>query len=168
MSGENPTTLANTSAKPSVQKQFPLPTVGALVVNDRGQVLIVKTTKWRGTWGVPGGKVEWGESLVAALIREFQEEVGLQLTQVRFALLQEAVIDPQFCQEAHFIMINYYAFSASEKIITNEEIEAWAWVSPQEAMEYPLNTYTQILIQDYIDNNIAKLYRNLFSGQDMV
>ncbi|WP_160315340.1 NUDIX domain-containing protein, partial [Limnoraphis robusta] len=56
------THLAKTSANPSGQKQFPLSTVGALVVNYRGQVLIVKTTKWRGTWGVRGGKVEWGET----------------------------------------------------------------------------------------------------------
>ncbi|PNK13300.1 NUDIX domain-containing protein [Cylindrospermopsis raciborskii] len=138
-----------------MQKHFPLATVGALVVNCRGQVLIVRTTKWRGTWGVPGGKVEWGESLIDAVIREFQEEVGLELTQVRFALLQEAVLDPQFFKEAHFIMVNYYAFSSKETIIPNQEIEAWAWVMPQEAIDYPLNTYTRILIEDYLNHNIV-------------
>ena len=143
-----------------MQKHFPLTTVGALVVNSRGQILIVRTTKWRGTWGVPGGKVEWGESLIDAVIREFQEEVGLELTQVRFALLQEAVLDPQFFKEAHFIMVNYYALSTQETIIPNEEIEAWAWVTPQEAMEYPLNTYTRILIEAYLHQNIAQLYLN--------
>lgn len=143
-----------------MKKQFPLPTVGALVVNARGQVLIVKTTKWRGTWGVPGGKVEWGETLEAALVREFQEEVGLELTQIRFALLQEAVLDSQFFQPAHFIMINYYAFSASESITPNEEIVEWAWVTPQEAMSYPLNSYTRILIEDYINNQIGKFDRD--------
>ncbi len=143
-----------------MQKHFPLTTVGALVVNNCGQILIVRTTKWRGTWGVPGGKVEWGESLVDAVIREFQEEVGLELTQVRFALLQEAVLDPQFFKAAHFIMVNYYAFSTSDRIIPNEEIEAWAWVTPQEAMEYPLNTYTRILIEDYLNHNIGQLYLN--------
>jgi nucleoside triphosphatase len=160
VSGQNPTTLAKTPANPSGQKQFPLTTVGALVVNSRGQVLIVKTTKWRGTWGVPGGKVEWGETLEAALVREFQEEVGLELTHIRFALLQEAVLDSQFCQPAHFIMINYYAFSASETITPNEEIVEWAWVTPEEAMEYPLNSYTRILIEDYIKNQIGKFDRD--------
>lgn len=139
-----PTTLE------SPRPLFPLTTVGALVAHPSGKVLIVRTTKWRGTWGVPGGKVEWGETLEAALIREFKEEVGLELTDVRFALLQEAVIDPQFLREAHFIMVNYYACCENEIIVPNEEIEEWAWVTPQEAIEYPLNSYTRILVEDYL------------------
>lgn len=146
--------------KVSQNKQFPLTTVGALVVSSSERILIVKTTKWQGTWGVPGGKVEWGETLEAALIREFEEEVGLALTNVRFGLIQEAVIDAQFMREAHFIMINYYAFSASETITPNEEIEEWAWVTPQQGLKYPLNTYTRILIEDYLDKKIDRLYCN--------
>lgn len=142
--------ISNQISQPTANKQFPLTTVGALTVSPRGLVLIVKTTKWRGTWGVPGGKVEWGETLEAALKREFREEVGLNLTQVRFGLLQEAVRDPQFFTEAHFIMVNYYAFSGSETITPNEEIVEWAWVTPQQAMEYPLNSYTRVLLEDYI------------------
>lgn len=137
-----------------VQNQFPLTTVGALVANSSGRVLIVKTTKWKGEWGVPGGKVEWGETLESALLREFKEEVGLDLSKVRFGLLQEAVLDSQFVREAHFVMVNYYAFSASETIIPNEEIEEWAWVTPQKAREYPLNTYTRVLIEDYLQTQI--------------
>ncbi|NET80518.1 MAG: NUDIX domain-containing protein [Moorea sp. SIO1F2] len=137
-----------------MQKQFPLTTVGALVVNPSRRVLIVKTTKWKGLWGVPGGKVEWGETLESALLREFREEVGLELTQVSFGLLQEAVLDSNFVREAHFIMVNYYAFSARETITPNEEIEEWVWVTPQKAMEYPLNTYTRVLIEDYLQRQI--------------
>ena len=133
-----------------MQKNYPLTTVGALVTNPNQKILIARTTKWRGTWGVPGGKVEWGETLETALIREFKEEVGLQLSQIRFALLQEAVVDPQFFQKAHFVMVNYYAFSESEIITPNEEIVEWVWVDPQEAFSYPLNSYTRILIEDYL------------------
>jgi ADP-ribose pyrophosphatase YjhB (NUDIX family) len=147
----------NTVQQVTMHKQFPLTTVGALVVNYSGKVLIVKTTKWKGMWGVPGGKVEWGETLEAALLREFKEEVGLELTEVKFGLLQEAVLDSQFVQKTHFIMINYYAFSATESITPNEEIEEWAWVSPQQGLEYPLNTYTRVLIEDYLQRQIYTL-----------
>ena len=136
--------------QPQLQNPFPLATVGALVTGPSNQLLIVKTTKWQGSWGVPGGKVDWGESLEDALRREFQEEVGLDLRQIRFALLQEAVCDPQFYREAHFILINYYATSEQTTITPNAEIEEWAWVSTEAALKYPLNTYTRILIEQYL------------------
>ncbi|WP_309573063.1 NUDIX domain-containing protein, partial [Deinococcus sp.] len=62
--------------------QRPVVCVGALVWGADGRVLLVRTTKWRGLWGVPGGKVEWGETLLEAVKREFQEEVGLELHDV--------------------------------------------------------------------------------------
>lgn len=135
--------------------RFPLATVGALVTNPEGLVLIVRTGKWRGTWGVPGGKVEWGETLEAALLREFREEVGLELERVRFALLQEAVDDPQFHQSAHFVLINYFAFSPTSAITPNHEIEEWAWLTPKQALEHPLNTFTRLLVQRFIDLDTA-------------
>jgi nucleoside triphosphatase len=131
-------------------KLLPVLTVGALVESHQGNILIVETTKWRGTWGVPGGKVDWGETMENALIREFQEEVGLNLTDIRFALLQEAVLDSQFYKPAHFALVNFFARSDREEIIPNEEIVRWAWLSPEEAFSYPLNSYTKILIEKFI------------------
>ena len=128
---------------------YPLTTVGALVVNPQGEVLIVKTTKWRGTWGVPGGKVDYGESLEAALIREFQEEVGLTLSQIEFAVLQEAIDDPQFCRPAHFVLVNYFARTDETTVIPNEEIVEWCWLPPEEALTYPLNTFTVSLVKQF-------------------
>jgi ADP-ribose pyrophosphatase YjhB (NUDIX family) len=131
--------------------QFPLLTVGALVRSPNNHVLIVETTKWRGTWGVPGGKVDWGETMEQAVIREFKEEVNLDLFNIRFALLQEAVLDEQFCRPAHFALVNYFAQSDREKIIPNEEIVTWAWVDPHTAFNYPLNTFTEILVKQYLE-----------------
>ncbi len=135
--------------------QFPLTTVGALVLSQGGVVLIVKTTKWRGTWGVPGGKVDFSETLEAAVIREFKEEVGLDITDVKFALIQESILDPQFIKPAHFIMVNYYAFSAETAITPNHEILEWQWLAPEAAMEYPLNSYTRVLLEDYLHRQHA-------------
>jgi nucleoside triphosphatase len=133
-------------------KKLPVLTVGALVESSRKEILIVETTKWNGTWGVPGGKVDFGETMEDALIREFQEEVGLQLTNIRFALLQEAILDKQFYQPAHFALVNYFAQSATMAITPNQEIVNWTWVTPTEALTYPLNSYTKILIDYFIKN----------------
>jgi nucleoside triphosphatase len=136
----------------------PLCTVGALVVNPKAEVLIVRTTKWRGSWGVPGGKLDWGESLQEALLREFREEVALDLQQVRFALLQEAILDSQFHVPAHFVLVNYYAFSANTEVVPNEEIVEWAWLPPEQALSYPLNNFTERLVSDCIERHIVADY----------
>ncbi|MGK7919884.1 MAG: NUDIX domain-containing protein [Trichodesmium sp.] len=138
--------------KLAIKPKFPLITVGALVQGLSDRILIVETTKWKGTWGVPGGKVDWGESLEVALRREFMEEVGLKLTDISFAMFHEAILDPQFYKEAHFIMVNYWAVSDSENVVPNQEILRWEWVTPETAFDYPLNSYTRILVEKYLDN----------------
>ncbi|MBO1437488.1 NUDIX domain-containing protein [Meiothermus sp. CFH 77666] len=136
-----------------MESRYPIPTVGALVKGPSGRVLIVKTTKWQGLWGVPGGKIEWGEPLEKALQREFQEEVGLELYNIRYAMLLEGVFDPQFYKPLHFLFINYYAESRVETITPNEEILEWAWVTPEEALRYPLNNITRTLIEKFQREN---------------
>ncbi len=143
----------------SSSQGYPLATVGALVQHTDGRVLIVQTTKWRGSWGVPGGKVEWGESLEAALKREMMEEVGLHIHGIRFALLQEAVLDFQFEKSAHFILVNYFAYAGSDQISPNQEILKWAWVEPRRAYSYPLNSYTRALVDAYLKENFLELER---------
>lgn len=51
--------------------------VGGLVENEQGEILLVKTH--RGGWGFPGGQVEVGENLMDALVREIQEESGVDV-----------------------------------------------------------------------------------------
>ena len=124
----------------------PVVCVGALVREPGGRVLLVRTTKWRGAWGVPGGKVEWGESLVEAVKREFMEETGLHLTDVRYAQTQEAVLSPEFHKPAHLLLVDFLAAAPLQDIVPNEEIGAWAWVTLDEAGKYPLNTFTRTLV----------------------
>lgn len=124
----------------------PLVCVGALVWNPEGRVLLVRTTKWRGLWGVPGGKVDWGERLEDAVAREFREETGLVLRDIAYAQTQEAVLSPEFHKPSHMLLFDYFARTDHAEVTPNEEIEQWAWVTLEDAAAYPLNTYTQTLV----------------------
>lgn len=51
---------------------------GALILNDKGQMLLVKPT-YKETWEVPGGITEFNESPRACVEREIKEELGLDI-----------------------------------------------------------------------------------------
>lgn len=67
----------------------PLHVVVGLLCNDKNEVLIALRPPHvvhPGVWEFPGGKVEPNETLENALIREFQEEIGITITRSEFFL----------------------------------------------------------------------------------
>lgn len=132
------------------QFPYPVPTVGALILNPREEVLLIKTHKWRDRWGIPGGKIHEGEKMEEGLKREILEETGLKIREIQFALVQEAVNSPEFYRPAHFILINYFAFSEETWVSLNNEAEEYRWVKAGEAFSMDLNTYTKVLIEAYL------------------
>lgn len=127
-------------------KSYPLPAVAALIAH-QNKVLIVRTHKWSGLWGVPGGKIEYGEDTITALKREMQEEVGLEITEIQYAFYSDIIKDPQFYKPAHFLSLEFVAYSDSKEVIPNEEIAEFAWVGLEEAFTYPINSYTKRLLE---------------------
>lgn len=66
--------------QPSAQSPAPpIVAVGAVVVDRTGRVLLIQRGREPaiGAWTVPGGRVDHGESLEAAVVRELMEETGL-------------------------------------------------------------------------------------------
>ncbi len=64
-------------------------TAGAVVVDERGRVLLLKHVFRAGSgWGIPGGFIEKGEQPEDAVRRELEEEIGLQLEEARLAFVR--------------------------------------------------------------------------------
>ncbi|RLD95547.1 MAG: ADP-ribose pyrophosphatase [Bacteroidetes bacterium] len=122
-------------------KQYPEPTVGALIFNDKNQLLIVKTHKWKGNYTIPGGHVEMGEYLEDALKREILEETGLNMVKAKYLCYQEFVFDDSFWEKRHFIFFDFVCRVEDGVVQLNEEAQDYAWVDIDKIDDYPVDGY---------------------------
>ena len=130
----------------------PIATVGALIHDGNGRILTVRTHKWGNRWGIPGGKIERGESSTAALQREILEETALTLTDVHFVLVQDSIDSPEFLRPEHFILLNYLARATTTHVILNDEAEEFRWLTPSQALALDLNQATRTLITEVLSS----------------
>jgi phosphoglycolate phosphatase-like HAD superfamily hydrolase/ADP-ribose pyrophosphatase YjhB (NUDIX family) len=125
----------------------PTVTVGALIFNSTGEVLVVRTHKWSDLWGIPGGKIKWGEPSEAALQRELKEETGLEIGDIKFVMVQDCIHSKEFYRDAHFILLNYTCrCSGPADVILNDEARDFRWVAIEQALELPVNEPTRRLL----------------------
>jgi ADP-ribose pyrophosphatase YjhB (NUDIX family) len=125
----------------------PLATVGALIFNGAGEVLMIRTHKWSNLWGIPGGKIKWGEPSEAALRREIKEETSLNVTDIEFVLVQDCIHSREFYRDAHFVLLNYTCRCAGKpRVKLNHEAREFRWVTLAEAGKMKLNMPTRVLI----------------------
>ncbi len=125
----------------------PVVTVGGLIFNDAEQVLMVRTHKWSDRWGIPGGKVKWGEPAEAALRRELKEETNLDLADIQFVLVQDCIHSPEFYRDAHFVLLNYTCRCAgTPDVKLNDEAQEFRWVELAAAGDLALNAPTRRLL----------------------
>ncbi len=126
---------------------IPRVTVAALISDPEGRLLLLEGPKWPGEYGIPAGKVEYGESLEEALRREVMEETGLTLLAPRFLEVQELIEEEGFHKAAHYVSMAYSALSPRCELQLNDEWESGNWFLPEEALALPLNRPTRELIE---------------------
>jgi 8-oxo-dGTP diphosphatase len=116
----------------------PLPVVRLILINDSGKVLVLRRKNTRfneGDWCLPGGKVDYGQSLQEAVTTELKDETSLKLLSSTFLFYQDSL--PQTKDDLHFINL-YFRCEFSGDISLNDESSEYAWISEPELNNYNL------------------------------
>ena len=133
------------------RQRYPEPTVGAIILNGRGEMLVVRSHKWGDRYTIAGGHVEVGETLEAALRREIREEVGLEIKDIRFLMTQEAIFSREFWEKRHFIFFDFVCNCRSEHVrVDGKEIQSFEWVKPEKAVGMKLDTFTANMVKAFL------------------
>ena len=133
------------------EQQFPESTVRLLIFNSKGEVILFKSHKWPDQYVLSGGHVELGESLEETAIREAKEETGLDIHDLEFICFQQFIYDPAFWKPRHFIFFNFACKTDDSNVTLNDEAEEFVWIDPREALNLPLDTYTRVSIEKYLE-----------------
>ena len=118
----------------------PIPAVGVLLL-DEDRVLLVQRARppQVGRWTVPGGKVELGESLETAALRELQEETGLGCTLGPIVEVLDRVLhDSDGKIEFHFVILDFLGTAPTGVLVAGSDCADARFVPITELDQYPL------------------------------
>jgi 8-oxo-dGTP diphosphatase len=125
-------------------KQHIKTSVVACIIDDGDRVLLTRRCiePFCGQWVMPGGKIDHGESILAALHREVREEVGLDIHVDGLVDVYEHVgIGPR---NDHYVILYYRAHPASPDLHPNgAEVTEACWVPAAELPGYSMTPGTR-------------------------
>jgi mutator protein MutT len=116
--------------------EYPVPVVRLIIRNAEGKVLILKRHNSEyaaGQWCLPGGKVDYGDTVEDTVRRELREETSLTATSAKFLFFQDSL--PLSAGKMHCINL-YFECTATGEILLNEESSECAWIGPSDIPQY--------------------------------
>ena len=123
--------------RPNVPDLPILLVAAAALINQKGEVLIAQRPKGKsmaGLWEFPGGKVDAGETPEFALMRELEEELGIE---TRPTCYHPIAFASHSYDDFHLLM-PLFACRKWKGEIELKEHQNMKWVKPVDMMDYPM------------------------------
>ncbi len=126
------------------------PRVGVGAVIWRGdQLLLVRRAKppAAGSWTLPGGAQELGETVTEACLREVREETGLEVEVLGVAAVLDLMdLDGDGRHRFHYTVIDMVAEWRAGEAVAASDVEAVAWVLPAQLPDYGVSSQTAAVV----------------------
>jgi ADP-ribose pyrophosphatase YjhB (NUDIX family) len=135
-----------------MKRQYPdQPLVGVGAVVFKGdEVLLVRRGQEPalGSWSLPGGLVELGETLAAAIKRELTEETGLTVTLLGISAVAERIFpDPDGRIAYHYVLVDYLCDYSGGELTPGSDITAARFVARSDLAGFDLPQFTADVIR---------------------
>lgn len=120
--------------------------VGAAIFNREGKLFLTlrgkKAKNEQGKWEIPGGSVEFGETLEQAIKREIKEEHGIDIEVIELLDVCSHIIPDE---HQHWVSPTYICkiVNGEPKIVEPEKCDAFGWFTREEALSLPLSIVTK-------------------------
>ncbi len=130
----------------TVQPSHPQLAVSAAIFRD-DRILLVRRGRSpaKGVYSLLGGRVEFGETLHAALHREVREETALKIDIIGLAGWREVV--PGTAGGGHYLIMSFAARWRDGEPVLNDELDDFRWLDPDAIGELAITAGLQEIVQ---------------------
>ena len=133
----------------NISASAPVVGVGAVIWNGRGELVLIRRAKppRLDEWSIPGGHLEWGESLKDAVVREVLEETGLAIDIVGLIDVVDSVSrNDAGAVVCHYVLIDFAARAIGGELHAASDAREARWVPYAQLGEFNLWSETRRII----------------------
>lgn len=133
--------------RPRYRKEHIVTSVVAVIIDEQERVLLTRRSipPFKGMWVMPGGKIDLGEPIAAALRREVDEEVGLEIEVGSLIDVFEHVTPGE--ENCHYIILFYRCRPVHYDLSHNpDEVSEAIWVARGDLAQYDMPEGTRSIL----------------------
>lgn len=124
-------------------------TVDAVILCEDDSIALIKRKNdpYKGSWALPGGFVEWGETVESAVVREAKEETGLEIDVIK---LVGVYSDPERDPRGHTVTVCYLTKKIDGNLKADSDASSAQCFKKDEILKLKLAFDHDIILKDAI------------------